>query len=277
MSDQKLQGPSTTYSPGQVEWSTVGGGPRTDKSGVEFLNIPDGKPVNVRLIGKPYLYYRHYQPIDGISPGPQDDVAWQAGFRPGRRFCCWVLDRADGKVKLWDFGVRVADIFASYAKLGKGDPGGPSAPDWTVMVAVPDKVVDGKLQKNYQGSNWMALPGAPAPLTAEETANAIKTIGGRKLADIRAPMSAEKVGELYAEYLRNPHGPVPGGRIWRQQRYAPQQQYDPAPPQSPPVSALPKEAMGALAMDVARQVVAIAAAPSAAPASPAASDSCQLF
>lgn len=219
MSDPKTQAATTNPATvGDVSWEECSPPPsrKVDKDGVVYFKVEEGVQHRVRLVRNPYRYLKHYRPVQAVSTGdPATDPVWKAGHKPGVRYCCWVIDRADGMVKLFDFGSRVMEHFHAYAKLQKADPGGLQGPDWTLMETIPDRVNEaGRLVKDYRAAKWMVVCGPPAPFTDADKAAIVAVLSKYKLGDIRNPETPEFLQKLLDEALANPKGPVPGSHEW---------------------------------------------------------------
>ena len=111
---------------------------------VEWMKFPEPGEYRVRLIGNPVKYLKHNDPP---FPFPQriithgtykaEDPAWQAGFYPSVHFAIFVLDRADGKVKVLDRSKKFFKPISNYKKNNDIDPGGREAPDFVITVEWP--------------------------------------------------------------------------------------------------------------------------------------------
>jgi len=217
------------YKTGEVDWGDAGGRPSGGRPtrDIKYLKLQEGAQVTIRLVGKPFVFYKHWSPIEAISPGPELDICWkEGGHKPRRRYSCWVLDRADGQIKLFDFGPRVIDQFSAYKKVKQRDPGGEDGPNWTVSYEVPEILEKGRVVKSRRDTKWMIIPDVPAPLSAAEKKLVEEVTTKYPLSDVRKPEPPERIKELWEEAKRSPEGPIPGSHKWwvakKEQRLAAQ-------------------------------------------------------
>jgi len=79
-----------------------------DYQKVDYFNMKDGEKVQFRLLTSPYRVWLHRIEVGKVGhpatcPGVDDCPAHEAGQKAKRVMACIVLDRRDGKVKLWEF------------------------------------------------------------------------------------------------------------------------------------------------------------------------------
>ena len=102
--------------------------------GVKFLR--HGKPFNFRdrVITDP----EYAPPKKGQEKDPDMvDPAWAAGFYPRSSFAMFCIDRADGKVKIFDKGKSIFGPLKTYQDGTKTRVGGKEAPDFQITVDWP--------------------------------------------------------------------------------------------------------------------------------------------
>lgn len=197
---------------------------KDDKKTIEDLKINDPKlKYRFRLVGKPYLFYRHYDFIIATSPGFENDAAWQAGHKPRERYAILCLDRNDGnKLKCLEAGPAVFKYFREYFELTQKDPGGQlTGPDWCVVVTIPtDKSPKtGTGFQNKRRTDYAVVRDETTPLTPEE----LKYIKDNwvELKDIKTPSDPELIKEMVAyANTKSEKDPIPGSKDWWAERRA---------------------------------------------------------
>jgi hypothetical protein len=121
----------TTYD----EPAQTGGGRRQENSNdekFEFLRLKDGEN-RVRCITNPYKYYQvRFKATEDekgwgkkirCSSPVENDPAVKSGAKAKERWLVGVIDRADGKVKIWDYHVLVYKQVKGYNDdIDYGDP-----------------------------------------------------------------------------------------------------------------------------------------------------------
>lgn len=160
------------------------------------------KTALVRLVGLPYQYLKHFEPVECISPGMDRETGkvlcplMLRGFAPKLRLAIWTFDRLDNnELKVMDFvgrgheepddpdacdceehrrtpvsDRRLYDWF-SYYKLDEGvDPSGPKGPDFNIKIVVNQyyRKSDGVMYKMSRRDT--AVPTESKPFTEQEIA-----------------------------------------------------------------------------------------------------------
>ena len=220
------EGKKTPNAPGiggSIAWGEVGvrppggggQGANGDRKVLPYLALEEGKTFKIRLIDKPYKFYRHYEVIRAISPGFEKDVCWQAGHTPRERYAILVLDRNDeNRMKLLEGGPLIFKEFKSYYELTNGkNPGGLDGPDWLISVKVPTRTKDGRQFKDKRKTEYHVMRDDTSKFTKEEMAF-IKE-NWVELAKQYQPTSPELVTEMF-EYAktRSESDPLPGTKEW---------------------------------------------------------------
>lgn len=210
---------------GYVGWGNVGSTKRKvqdgDKRFLEHVKLEEGTPRRLRLVAKPYKFWRHYDPIMAISPGFEQDVCWQAGHRPRERYAILVLDRTDeNKLKILEGGPAIFNEFKSYFELTQGkDPGGKDGPDWLIKVEIPSRMKDGRPVKDKRQTKYHVMRDEKAPFTKEEEAHIREN--WVELKDMKKPHTPEIIAEMFEDAKRRGDGdPLPGGGDWWKTRRA---------------------------------------------------------
>lgn len=203
---------------GYVGWGDVGGkksyngGGKGETNYPEHVRLQEGTPSRLRLVDKPFKFWRHYDPIMAISPGYADDVCWQAGHQPRERYAIRVLDRSDGnKLKILEGGPSIFNDFKGYFELTSGkDPGGQNGPDWLIKVEIP---MGKNGRKDRRMTKYHVMRDEKAPFTKEELAS-IKA-NWFELPEMKKPHTAELIAEMFeAAKVRGNDDPIPGSSDW---------------------------------------------------------------
>jgi len=211
---------------GEVDWGEAGAGSGgssrdgIDRREITYLRISEDTPIRIRLVGKAVKYFKHWNPIVAVSCGPDHDVCWkEGGHKPRRRYSVWVIDRADGQMKVLDFGAQLMKHFSNWSKLFKKNPGGPDGTDWLVSKEIPtSKNESGSYVKDKRNTTYSAVHDAPTPFSDDELAMIQAKVEKCPLAKLRKPDTPERIAELWEEYKENPEGLTPGSSKWWQAR-----------------------------------------------------------
>jgi len=169
---------------------------------VSYMNTSEAGVYKFRLAGAHVKFRKHWKPIRATvkDDGKSSDVAWQAGFVPGKRFAINVIDKTGlaegevGELKVLEKGPQVFKNFAGYKQATGVDPAGKDGPDFVMTVTVPMK--DGK--PNIMKTEYSVIPVAPTPFTEAEKAM-IKENGLWPLKDIYKPTPTETIQKLWDE------------------------------------------------------------------------------
>jgi hypothetical protein len=203
---------------GEADWdddSGSSGGGGGGSNNVEMLKLTENVQYTVRLVGKPYKFWKHYSPINAVSPGEKHDVAWQQGHKPKKRYAIWLIDRADGKMKVLEFGPVIYKRFKSYRELKNENPGGKNGPDWIIKKTIPEKFENGKMVKSNRNTEYSIERDEVAVFTEEESKMIKETLmdSGFKWSDVLRfkPSTPEYINKLFEESKTLEEGdPVPG-------------------------------------------------------------------
>jgi hypothetical protein len=138
----------------------------TEKKQIDWFKTDKPQKYEVRLVGKHVKFKRHWSPFakSVITHDSYKDLdpAWQAGFYPRQRFAIHVIDRADGKVKVYEFGPQVFKVFKGYKEVNGIDPSSAKeGPDFVIDVEWPG---GDKSSAKYN----VQAKARPAPLTDDE-------------------------------------------------------------------------------------------------------------
>ncbi|MBT4819743.1 MAG: hypothetical protein HN976_36685 [Lentisphaerae bacterium] len=185
--------------------------------GLEHLHLEEGWSHQIRLVGHPFRFFRHYLPIMAISPGLDHDVCWQAGHRPRERYAVLAFDRQDDNwLKYVEDGGPLFDRFMGPCpSTMDGGPGGKVAPDWLVRIVYPRVIRNGCLVKAYRHREVVVEKLSETTLTVEEqeriSSNPVP------LDRLLAPTPPELIARMFEEAKSlGPGEPMPGSRAWWQ-------------------------------------------------------------
>jgi hypothetical protein len=213
---------------GYVKWGEMSSGKKDFSEGakeyLERVKFEEGKIKKLRLVSKPYKFWRHYDPIMAISPGFAQDPCWQAGHRARERYAILVIDREDGILKILEGGPKIFSAFKGYFELSEGklDPAGKMAPDWAVKVTVPPRMKDGRMVKDKRNTTYevQTIPGTDGhELSPKEIAYVREKLV--KLEEVFKPLSADIISEMFEDAKKmQPGDPIPGTGDWWKNRRA---------------------------------------------------------
>ena len=145
---------------GKIEAPKSGGG--------KFLKLDNGKH-KVRLIGKPYLHFKHWEPIPANCGGLESGCPICAravetknkSYYPRQRYAINCIDRDDNNaLKILDAGSTIFSTFRTYGEQTKIDPSGKDGPDFIIVVDVPGSDV--------RHTKYQVIPLANVPFTDAE-------------------------------------------------------------------------------------------------------------
>lgn len=215
---------ATASTSGYVGWGDVGvkksGDQKkdSDKKSLPYLKLEEGKPYKIRLVGKPYKFYSHFNIIRAISPGFDEDVCWQAGNAPRERYAILVLDRNDENLlKILEAGPAVFNEFKAYFELCGKDPGAKDGPDWFIQVKIPTVKKDGRSFKDKRSTQYQVMRDESAPFTEKEIEYMAKETGKdlEIVKKLKAPTSPDLIKEMFEDAkVRGEKDPIPGSTEW---------------------------------------------------------------
>lgn len=168
------------------------------KGGTDFLKLEAGKKYKIRLIGSPYRYFQHWEPVSCRSPekdaaGNIIDPLMLKGFQPRERYSIWVLDREDqNKLKLMDFPPTLYESFVEWKLAFNKEPGGSDGPDWSIKIEIPPGGT--KRQQRYK-----AIALDRVAVTEEERAVIKEAKIKDRLLELRKPNTPEEINAMLAK------------------------------------------------------------------------------
>lgn len=163
----------------------------------QFLKLQAGNKYRLRLVYKPIRYYQHWEPVICRSPGADPvtkqiiDPLMLEGIEPKQRFACWVIDRADGQLKIMDFPGVLFDFFKEWKINYNDEPGGENGPDWAIKLEQPPG--GNKTMTKYKA---MALD--RTPFTPDEK-KLITPDLTKRLAELRKDNTPDEIREMLAK------------------------------------------------------------------------------
>ena len=191
----------------ETQWIEIGARKELPtQSVVEYLNPRPNAPAIVRFCGRPFKYYKWWQPISAISPGPDLDPLWKSGLLPQARFAVWVIDRADTRIKILAIPEECATRIGEWARTNNRGAGDKSAPDFRLTMVKGDRV-------------WWKVEAASvdSPITIPEMERLRLCVSEHTLADLYKPDAPERIQFLLDAARANPRGSVPGSRKWQEE------------------------------------------------------------
>lgn len=157
-----------------------------------FKKLEPGTHV-IRLIDKPLKYYQFWEPVVCRSPYQNKDgdiicPLMQMGLEPKPRYSAWIVDRADGCLKVMDFPPTLFKYFRMWHEATGLNPGGKEGCDWEIKVIAPS----GKQQyKKYEAKSL-----GKAPFTQDEI-NKIKSGNlAQRIMELRKDNTPEEIREM---------------------------------------------------------------------------------
>lgn len=158
-----------------VQWSGIGGSSNEGSGKNDFLQLETGKIYQVRLLFYPYKFWKYFYKNNGklrtaICQDPDtcpvkdrhDDLK-----KPVLRFAVYVIDKADGKVKILEAPLTVFSPIRDYAEAVKKNPGDlDTGSEWQI------KKTGSGLQTKYHVTFL-----AEKPLTPEEKQKVKEALG----------------------------------------------------------------------------------------------------
>ena len=185
---------------GFVDWKAKDGGRKefggSGGAGSDFMKLEINKTYKLRMIGKPYEYFQHWEPVICRSPGIQGgqvlDPLMLEQKNPAARYACWFLNREDNSLKIVDFPGSLLDSFLDWAKAFNAEPGGRNGCDWQVKR-------EGNAN-DPRKSKYKAMPLDRAPFTEEELAmiNAKGDLA-KILEEFRKPNTPDEIRRMLSE------------------------------------------------------------------------------
>lgn len=192
-----------------VEWNEVvntnEGSSNSDK--IEYLRLESGKTYRVRPIFRPIRFYKYFHKHNNklrtaICEDP-DTCPVKDKYpdlkRAAQRYACFVLDRADGKLKIIEAPASVFRPIGNRAEITGKNPGsGKDGSDWVI------KVSGSGLKTKYDVSFFDVTP-----LTQEEREYVQTAVGGdqeslKKFYAIDTPEKIEQ--KLFGDAQDNSEG-----------------------------------------------------------------------
>lgn len=111
---------------------------------VPFMKFESDKSYMVRPLGEAVRFYKFFigKGKPSIIVGSQDKEAAakllseKSGEekKPSERYAMFVIDRADGRIKVMEAGYQVFEKFSIWAKAAQISPGSSAGGDWQIKV-----------------------------------------------------------------------------------------------------------------------------------------------
>lgn len=130
----------------EIDWSNFDPDSRVASggNGVTFLRFEGGKDYRVRPLGKGVEFYKLFiakgKPSIIVDPDDKEKAARLLSekggreIRPNYRNAMFVIDRADGRVKLLEGGYTIFEPIIAWSKANKIKPGAGQAGDWQISA-----------------------------------------------------------------------------------------------------------------------------------------------
>ena len=135
-----------------VDWGTIGGELQAQKkafsksnengSNVDYLRMKDEGTYVFRPVGKTIRFYKAFvnrKPVT-LDQEHKDEAVkliaehFDQEVRADLKFAMYVIDRADGKIKVFEGNEKMLAAIGSWAQLTGHQPTGQDGGDWTVKA-----------------------------------------------------------------------------------------------------------------------------------------------
>jgi len=167
-----------------VKWTELNGAKGQD--GSIFMKLSDGSN-KVRLVGDPYKFMQHYQPISARCPGEGCPLC-ENGDKAKVRYVVNVFDRDDSnKLKVLELGTQVIKQIADIAQELEINPGHNNSVEFTI-----------KREGKGLNTKYTVIPKGNSPFTDEEKA-VLKEKNMFDLEEIKRPESPEAISKRMSE------------------------------------------------------------------------------
>jgi len=187
----------------QVAWDKLAsdsGNSSGSKRDVEYLKVKGGNKYQIRPVGSAITVTKvfhkkdgrtHFAVIDHLTDEGEEileKLHSEYGIEGTRKFIMNVIDRSDGKLKIYEGPKTVFEAFAEWANEAEvEEPGGKDGIDFIISV-----------KGDGFDRRYTVIPKSPTPFSAEEkkmiTEKMVK--GDHNLDTLYKPHDAEKVEEL---------------------------------------------------------------------------------
>lgn len=184
-----------------VEWNDVTKGNEAGSSDrLDYLRLESGHTFRIRPVFRPIKFYKYFYKNSGrlrTAVCEDPDVCPVRDKFPdlpkaGQRYACYVLDRADGKLKIIEAPQTVFRPMGNHAgATGKNPGGGKEGSDWLIKVS-------GSGLKTKYDVTFLDI----TPLTSKEVEYIKESVGGdqESLKKIYAVDTPEKIEQkLFGE------------------------------------------------------------------------------
>jgi len=129
----------------EIDWSNMGSS-KNENNGdrIGFLRFERDKTYRIRPVGNAVQFYKFFiekgKPSIVINPKLKEEamklLSEHSGneHKPSYKCAMFVIDRADGNVKVMEGGFQIFDAFAKWSQATGIQPGHAQGGDWTISV-----------------------------------------------------------------------------------------------------------------------------------------------
>ena len=128
----------------EVDFANFNPDKKSKGNGVSFLHFESGKTYKIRPFGSCVEFYKLFiekgKPSIIVDPGDKDEAAALLSeasgkeIRPSYRNAMFVIDRADGKIRILEGGFQIFEAFGNWSTSSGIKPGAGQAGDWAITV-----------------------------------------------------------------------------------------------------------------------------------------------
>lgn len=130
----------------ELDWSNFDSPSKKGENGdhIPFLRWERDRTYRIRPIGNAVQFYKFFiekgKPSIVVHPSHKEAATKMLSehsgneYKPGYRCAMFVLDRADGRVKVMEGGFQIFDSFAKWSQATGIQPGHGQGGDWNISV-----------------------------------------------------------------------------------------------------------------------------------------------
>lgn len=199
----------------EVDFSNLGGNKKGN--GITFLRFERDKTYKIRPFGSAVEFYKIFiekgKPSIIVDPDDKDAaskiLSEQTGtdIRPSYRNAMFIIDRADGKIRILEGGFQIFEQFGNWSQAQGIKPGSGQGGDWSIKVEGDG--VGGSSPRKYVTTYL-----GPSAFSEEEKQmiSALKADGKLKLATYLKETSLDKVSSVLSGGSSTPE-PAPQKQV----------------------------------------------------------------
>ena len=122
-----------------VNWNQTSGQHLTLIGNSKYLRLTGGQQYRIRIVSSPYRFFKIFRRIGGrvltAITDTKTGVNLPDGTIPTERYALYILDRADGKIKLLEAPLSIVRSIANHAEVTGCNPTDPDhGSDYVIKV-----------------------------------------------------------------------------------------------------------------------------------------------